>query len=885
MGLARGNRKMQKIRFGLSLDGQSDWQMHDVIGESTVGPRGLLGLLETQLGLLRFPVSQAERIVQMRECLNKVKTGHRFFERSFEVDELGTADALLSWRDRWFEQGWNGSLPMAASPRLRDMAAIEQLASTLVTPGPGQRLSDVERALVTRQPQFEIVGLVEPFDSYPLAWQRVLRRLPVVATPEITPSGEVGSLLRSLQDELLAAHAGGVPAKLPWRDDGSIRIVRGESRLAAAQWLARQMGPGDRNQAIVATSARGALDAALSAADQARLGVAEPNTFRPSLQLLPLAMRLLWAPLDFKALLQFLTHPVNPIPALARRRIADYLADTPGIGGRGWVTLLEKIEIDLGERASMGMAEIRFWIESERFNREDKVPLSAVTSRVERLAEFFRNRLLDEDDAKRAAWRDGHAQALALRQSARKLAEQGIESIGAEPLDKLVAQATGPGSGNAMLQAQTGAQACVTDPAALIEPYDEVFWWQLGATPLPMAYVWSKQELHSLREAGVDLPEMSKLLTRQAHSWLRPLLLARTQITLILPRPGEEVHPVWLLISGLLQQPHIQVIEDVLRSTPVARQTVSVPHVALPAVRRWWQLPAGQTLPWPANASYSSLEPMLFNPYHWVLAYTARLRASTLTRLPDDFRLLGNLAHRVVERLYRRDGSVGLTPTEVATWFDQEIEVVVDQEAAVMRMPGRRADLESFRIRFRRSLMQLHRHLQQSGATRIEPEKALEAQTSIGTIRGSSDLLLSLGDGREVIIDMKWAGADKYRKKLLDQTHLQLAIYGCLQREESGQWPAVGYYVLREGELLTTADGMFPGVSALDVPEGCTALMWQRAVATWKWRKSQLEAGLIELVLDGVEPDENSEPPADGLAIETLNPRYNPFIHLAGWNA
>ena len=125
---------MQKIRFGISLDGQSGWLTKDAVGESTVGPLGMLTILETQLGLLRVPVPQSERVVQFRGCLQRSSTGSRFYERSFRTDELGTASTLLGWRDHWYEHGWAGRMPADASARLGDMAAVESLATATVAP-------------------------------------------------------------------------------------------------------------------------------------------------------------------------------------------------------------------------------------------------------------------------------------------------------------------------------------------------------------------------------------------------------------------------------------------------------------------------------------------------------------------------------------------------------------------------------------------------------------------------------------------------------------------------------------------------------------------------------------------------------------------------------
>jgi hypothetical protein len=237
----------------------------------------------------------------------------------------------------------------------------------------------------------------------------------------------------------------------------------------------------------------------------------------------------------------------------------------------------------------------------------------------------------------------------------------------------------------------------------------------------------------------------------------------------------------------------------------------------------------------------------------------------------------------MVERLYRQDGAQEWSREQVLAWFDAHLDQVVAEEGAVLLMPGRRADLESFRLRFRESLARLHGYLKAAKAARVEPEKALEGSTTIGPIRGSSDLLLSLPGGGEAIVDLKWKGEKKYREKLATQTHIQLAIYGKLREQGVGRWPAVAYYILHGGEMLTTAPGLFPGVSEIAAPEGATAQLWQRIVATYAWRRAQIDAGAIELVFEDLEPTEESAPPEDGLPIEPLDPRYNPYVNLAGW--
>ena len=216
---------MQHIRFGLSIDGGAGALFGAAVGRSALGPLGLLNVLETQLGLLRATVSQPERVVQMRQCLRAAMTAPRFYASSFEADELGSAATLLGWRDTWFEHGWSGtfaaSTGASVGSRLADMVAVEALASRAVTPGIGQRLTDIANALQHRSPQIERVELLDPLADFPLAWRRVLHHLPVIDASAVGPAGRSGRMLRDLQDALFHARDGERAIRLAWRGDGT----------------------------------------------------------------------------------------------------------------------------------------------------------------------------------------------------------------------------------------------------------------------------------------------------------------------------------------------------------------------------------------------------------------------------------------------------------------------------------------------------------------------------------------------------------------------------------------------------------------------------------------------------------------------------------------
>ena len=137
----------------------------------------------------------------------------------------------------------------------------------------------------------------------------------------------------------------------------------------------------------------------------------ESSAFRPALQVLPLALEVLWDPLNFYGLLQFLTHSVCPVPAYARYKLAGKLADKPGIGGKTWSRVLEKIEEHYvgaeSEAAQTIRQKIRFWVEHDRYDQAVGANLDAVIERVEALTNYFRGRLADTDRAARIAFNSG----------------------------------------------------------------------------------------------------------------------------------------------------------------------------------------------------------------------------------------------------------------------------------------------------------------------------------------------------------------------------------------------------------------------------------------------------------------------------------------------
>ena len=367
------------ITFGMQLDGQRATRASNRLGALTVGPQGLLDILETQLGLVARQPCAAQRTATYRDCLAHCNNPLRFYHASFSSDELGVAAALLAWRGDLYLHGWDGRVGADASQRLKDLAEIETQARVQVAPSMGQRLQNVAKALGSRRPPIKTVLLADAFELYPLAWQLVLNHLPNERLEK--PEGTAQGFLGQLQMQLRQSIAGVEVTPIQWQEDGTVQVVQAQTRALAASWLSRSLGQGTPTL-LVTGDEGGCLDGHFIGAGQARHGLNGSSNLRPALQVLSLAMELLWAPANYPALLQFLTHSICPIRLFARRRLATKIASSPGLVGSKWEDALEEIAAHYAADAPDVLASIDEWLNMPTFTTDDGVAPSEVLVRV-----------------------------------------------------------------------------------------------------------------------------------------------------------------------------------------------------------------------------------------------------------------------------------------------------------------------------------------------------------------------------------------------------------------------------------------------------------------------------------------------------------------------
>lgn len=325
------------------------------LGEAWVGPAGLLGILETHLGLAGPRWTAAERAASI---VGTIREREGFYSRSAESDLLGTAERLLRDRDILWMHGWRGE---GLTPRLADLAA----ATALAPPGFPDRLQAVIDELGKRTSPWkpiERLDLLEPPEDLVPSWRLVVEELERLGTEVSTAgveavdaSGDLGALKARLglggASEVEPEGGDGDGAEgggFEPRGDGSLELVRGYGPLETADevaaWLAARADLAD----TLIIGADEALDDALHRHGLPTTGAPNHADRAASLQILPLVIELLFDPPDPQRVLELVCLPDGPVPRGLAFRLRNALREWPAARSPAWNRAVEEYLDSLG---------------------------------------------------------------------------------------------------------------------------------------------------------------------------------------------------------------------------------------------------------------------------------------------------------------------------------------------------------------------------------------------------------------------------------------------------------------------------------------------------------------------------------------------------------
>lgn len=752
-----------QVRFGWTLDG-APWApriaAEGARADLTLGPRGLIELLQVRLGLAHPPVAPSLRVAQYRSAMQVAD--HHWFRESFAVDPWNTAAHVLALRDAAIEAGWDGSRPQDPSvlPRLDALAAIETqiqvgpdgAEGTTLVPGAADDLRDVLSHLT---------DLSASAAAWPLGIDVIRVQEPVAELPGLFP--EVFAQLTALGVEVVDAEVetegngptGAVTGTVP-----RLRIIEAPEEFSAAEACARVLadvaeasdGEGPSAAAVLVGAPTILLDHELGRRGLPTLGAADASRSRLTGQLLPLFLSIIRPQLDVYDLAAFLDFTitctdedgalmrVGILPAPVRRALLGALEKEPGVqpaaaaGAAGASApgagddAADADDMTAWDRAIAGLKPTHAQIardltallqpDEEAYGGGGTVNTDLLTARLtwlnDRLTALGRS-----DGAREAAQQiRGHIDLFT-----RLLDDTTSDPIGGRrpimerELADIVA-ASAPSTRSRLTTRTASAWTVLTDPAHLDPaPGTHLIWWSGIDDTRPTPTIWDPAEAAELTRAGARITPVEQVAALQVAGRLTALR-AYEQITVVIPkrRAGEAIaiHPLLshlaLDIAAHDRELHGRDVDKVLthpkiRTTAAdqaralldtGRATLPELQIPTPPTTLERTLPGGGEHLLPRRLSFTQIDTLLSDNLTWVLKYGYGIRRGHIAEVPAGSRMIGSFIHAVVETLVKR-GSVG--PQQVPT--EDTITAVFDELAprfaSPLTLPGARAERESVR--------------------------------------------------------------------------------------------------------------------------------------------------------------------------------------------
>jgi hypothetical protein len=879
----------------------------------------LLALLETWFGLGGHADDiDYLRVEQYRQALLRHLSASAmppFYQKSFEADPFTTADEMRCRRDELLLAGWDFRPTEGMPPRLATIAEIENCFDNgaeglCLTPGFADRFEAVLAALEQQPLPLTAIHINEPMALLPRHLQRFFERMGEMGKAEIqqleltAPPATAATDLQKLQQQLCASQAS--KQKETLRNDGSLLLLRAKRSGEAAAWLAQlvRLNPEiSRSANFLIHEKSRTLDMALIQEGQPSLGIQSSSLARPTLQILKLVTAFLWEPVNPYHILEFVSLSVKPLADELATLIANQVAATPGLQGDGWYAMINRYfeqltEVETPAQVNEQRRQYNFWFERRRYDMGRTVPKGEVTAIFDYLRQWAVT-AFEEGGGRNQSLIVLSQQARRVSELLNALPEQELRHL---ELERIVRTIYEP-SPVVFQPQEAGSLAYVQHPAAFTGAVEEVWWWNFTQQEQPHFFSkWSKSERAWLAQIGVlpDTPEQQN--ARQLWQQNRPVLVAQDRLVLVLPESvdGTAVNPHPLFGDLQAAFGNLDAITQQLGGTGAQ---AFAPHFNLPKYEAAPLRQLGRPAPFlhvrglgdmqRERESLTSLETLFYYPYQWFFKFKIKLNKSSILSVVPDNTLMGNLAHRVFEKLLKEDIHA-MGKAEVESRVEQESRRLLAREGAVLLMYGREPDRVAFVNKLKFAAWCLVTHIRDNGWRVKATEEVLDGKFPLDdeaspAVKGIADLLLERhcpgGESELAVVDIKWRGSGWREAMIRNEEDLQLVLYARLASPK--KWAHTAYFIVENGKLLTRNTAAFQSISPIspsaDHGEVSDRIL-NRMHATWRWRMAQLGQGRVEVrcrqtlaAIEEAYADEQSSSLLDLLEMKGEDAKYDDY--------
>jgi hypothetical protein len=920
-----------KIYFGLELD-QLIYPEQPTGGYWYCGPKKLLTFLETHLGLVGHPTNNDFlRIEQFRQALQRHLVVHpdAYYAASFKADPLATATSLLERRDELKLGGWNFTPTKNTPNRLRAISQVENIAQTSeeglgLSSGFADRWCAVLDALTNRNIPIDTLFLNEPMHLFASHFQKAFdilknKNIQIIPISDSSPIGnnDLNVFKKSFTEKITAKTA---------QIDGSILILKAKRVNTLANFVAKVFQKNEDYQPLCLVPEKNrTIDNAIIQEGLPSLGILSESSARPALQLLKLATAFLWQPIDPFKILEFMALKIKPLadfdvtivmPAEGNNApktridnlstiISRSMSTHPGLGNQQLKGDIARYFSLLEEQASTDefrtiQTDYKFWFSRKRYDISKTVPKGDVVKVFEFMANW----------AKTTYDKTESGSLLVLSEQAKRIVEL-IEALPPEEqqlsnleVERIVRTIYEP-SPVSFRKREVGHLEYIHHTSAVIAPVEELLWWNFSdMEPAYFFSKWYQSELKYLKGKSITLDTPAMENARLLWQRTRPFIYTKKRIILCLPHfiDGKEAHPHPLLGNieacfenveaftiDIDKKKNLHLLENISLNAP---KNKILENQILQPPKPYLNIQQIEYLKKREKESYSSLDALLYYPYKWVFGYKLNLQQSSILSIIKDSTLMGNLAHRTFEELFKnhKEEVLSWNDNQIMKWVEETANDLMTREGAVLLMYGREPDRIAFITKLKFAACALIKMIRNNGWRIKATEQRLTNSFLDIEIKGIADLVLENDDGELAVIDLKWRGANRRLQQIRNKEDLQLVMYSHLLTKNE-DWAHTAFFIMEQGKMIARNNVAFKEALSAD-PTGhhvdTNQEILDKMKATYKWRIQQLKAGKIEIrteqTLIDIEEGMTSDDLMHLLEMKSKNAPFDDFTTLIGLN-
>jgi PD-(D/E)XK nuclease superfamily len=561
-----------------------------------------------------------------------------------------------------------------------------------------------------------------------------------------------------------------------------------------------------------------------------------------------------------------------------------------------WFFTLRKFEEDIEKKNEAGagidyqaiMKQFRFWFDRARYDSHTRVPKRDVVEVYEYLEKWALETFTS--NAK-------HKSLLTLSEQARKIKELLDElpetALSRLELDRIVKTIYRP-SPVTIYEREVGALPYIHQSGALAAQPEATVWWNFtDHSPQQVLSLWKKEELAYFAAQEVFIEGVEKKNALHLAHQKRPLFFTQKQLILIIPEQtdGKETleHPLMGYLHSLFESVksityNIDAPPSVSFEPLIFPEKKSISLNELPKAQPFIQVKDFNRKK-RERESLTSLEDLIYYPHKWALKYQAGFFPSSILSIAKDSRLMGNLAHRCFELMFKESQISTWQKSDVERWVEENSPKLLRQEGAVLLMYGKEQERERFISTLKYSAWNLISMLNNNGWVVKGSEMSLAGDFGTTKIKGIADLVLQRGE-ETAILDLKWSGLTTRSDLIRNQEDLQLVMYAHLLGLDNTH---TAYYIIENGQLLVRNKIAFKEGKLVPKQEEShkeiNAMIFEKMLKTYDWRAEQLAKGNIEVRTETTIPTLDSEYGAtlmDLLEMKRVDSRFDDYRVLIG---